>query len=184
MEYGKSPFSNVLRIHNMKKMAEITMQSRKFWEGVFRAHDAYVQFWERLYRTTKQFSTSLDALPCQSRCTHRSQHLNAFSKVPDEGHDGHLLHEPLNLTELHHKPVFIRQVLQGLPFPLIEPEHFHLILSWQEPHQTFYKVYRQCLQVKSEDRCGHVSVREKTSCPFTHTSSGQPARQVFLYRWP
>lgn len=48
MEYGKSPFSNVLRIHNMKKMAEITMQSRKFWEGVFRAHDAYMQFWERL----------------------------------------------------------------------------------------------------------------------------------------
>ena len=103
--------------------------------------------------------------PCQSWATHRSQHLNAFSKVPDEGHDGHLLHEPLNFTELHHEPVFIRQVFQGLPFPLIEPKHFYLILSWQEPHQTFYKVYRQGLQVKSEDRSGHVSVRKRTSSP-------------------
>lgn len=122
-----------------------------------------MQFCENHKRKQQKFYPFAPPCPCQSWATHGSQHLNAFSEVPDEGHDGHLLHEPLNFTELHHEPVFIRQVFQGLPFPAIEPKHFYLILSWQEPHQTFYKVYRQGLQVKSEDRSERASVRERTS---------------------
>lgn len=33
-----------------KKIAKIKVQSRKFWEGVFRAHDAMCKFWKRLKR--------------------------------------------------------------------------------------------------------------------------------------
>lgn len=72
---------------------------------------------------------------------HRGQHLDAFCKVAYKGHDGHFLHQPLDLAELHHEPVFVGQVLDGFPFPLVEPQHFHFVLGGQEPHEAFHEIH-------------------------------------------
>lgn len=126
------------------------MYSRKFWRDSLEPIRHGVSLTETI--KNERLSFVYPPLPCQSWSTHRSQHLNALCEVPNEGHDGHLLHEPLDLAELHHEAVLIRQALQGLPLPLVETEHFDLILSWQEPHQTLNKVNRECLQVKPETR--------------------------------
>lgn len=112
-EYGILSFLNLLGIHNVKKTAKIKMQSRKFWEEVLRAHDTKYNSRRDLEEEKKDPLSLWTTPPCpravphQRWSTHRSQHLKAFSKVPNEGHDSHLLHEPLDLTELHHEPVFV-----------------------------------------------------------------------------
>lgn len=75
--------------------------------------------------------------------SHRREHLHALTEVPDEGHDGHLLHETLDFAELHHEAVLIRQALQRLAFLLKLPQDFNLILCGLEAHQALHKVHRQ-----------------------------------------
>lgn len=75
--------------------------------------------------------------------SHRREHLHTLAEVADERHDGHLLHEPLNFTELHHEAVFVRQALNGLALLLKLPHDFDLILCGLEAHQTLHKVHRQ-----------------------------------------
>lgn len=53
--------------------------------------------------------------------THRSEHLHALTKVPHECHYSHLLREALDLAELHHEAVLIREVFQRLFLLLVLP---------------------------------------------------------------
>lgn len=185
LENGKPPFSDLLHTCNREK-ADWRKHGIQKSPGKESSEPTTLSTILRETETSENNSASLWTSSPASRSTHRSQHLNAFCEVPDEGHNGHLLQEPLDFTELHHEPVFVRQVLHGLPLPLVEPEHFHLILSWQEPHQTFHKVYRQCLQVKSEDRCGLVSVGEKPPTLSTTPPSGpapKPPSPFFTVGW-
>lgn len=75
--------------------------------------------------------------------SHRCEHLHALAEVADEGHDGHLLHEPLDFAELQHEAVLVRQALQRLALLLELPQDFNLILRGLEAHQTLYEVHRQ-----------------------------------------
>lgn len=75
--------------------------------------------------------------------THRREHLNALTEVADEGHDGHLLHEPFDLTELHHEAVLVRQAFQRLALLFELPQDFDLVLCGLEAHQTLHKVHWQ-----------------------------------------
>lgn len=74
---------------------------------------------------------------------YRCEHLHAFCEVADEGHDGHFLHEPLDLAELHHEAVFIRQALKRLALLLKLSQDFDLILCRLEAHQALNKVHLQ-----------------------------------------
>lgn len=84
---------------------------------------------------------------------YRSEHLNALGEIPQECHDGHLLHETLDLAELDHEAILICQVLQRSAFLLVLTQNFQLRFRWNEPHQTLHEIHRQRPQVK----------------PYTHT---------------
>lgn len=66
--------------------------------------------------------------------SYRREHLHALAEVADERHDGHLLHETFDFTELHHEAVLICQALQWLALLLELPQDFDLILRGLEAH--------------------------------------------------
>ena len=90
--------------------------------------------------------------------SHRREHLYALTEVADERHDGHLLHEPLDLTELHHEAVLVRQALHRLALLLELPQDFNLVLRGLEAHQTLHEVHRQGSQVKAKRRGGRKDI--------------------------
>lgn len=80
--------------------------------------------------------------------THRREHLDALAEVSDEGHDGHLLHEPLDLTELHHEAILVRQAFQRLALLFKLPQHLDLVLRGLEAHQALHEIHRQSPEVE------------------------------------
>ena len=86
----------------------------------------------------------------RGRSSHRREHLHALAEVADEGHDGHLLHEPLDFTELHHEAVLICQALQGLALLLKLTQDLDLVFCGLETHQTLHIVHRQGAEVEAE----------------------------------
>lgn len=89
--------------------------------------------------------------------SYRRQHLHALTEVANERHDGHLLHEALDLAELHHEAVLVRQALQWLALLLELPQDFDLVLCGLEAHQALHEVHRQSSEVKAE-RCGRAEI--------------------------
>lgn len=81
--------------------------------------------------------------------SHRREHLHTLTEVADERHDGHLLHEALDLAELHHKAVLVRQAVQRLALLLELPQDFDLVLGGLEAHQALHEVHRESSQVKA-----------------------------------
>lgn len=80
--------------------------------------------------------------------THRREHLDALAEVSDKGHDGHLLHEPLDLTELHHEAILVRQAFQRLALLFKLPQHLDLVLRGLEAHQALHEIHRQSPEVE------------------------------------
>lgn len=98
--------------------------------------------------------THIQSLPAGC-ASHRREHLDALAEVADEGHDGHLLHEALDLTELHHEAVLIRQALQRLALLLELPQDLDLVLGGLKAHQTLHEVHWQRAQVEAARRGGY-----------------------------